>query len=961
MLNEKNIFTQIEHKWQSAWEKASIFEANPSLEKKFFMTIPYPYISGSLHIGHARVVTEADVFVRFQRMKGFNVLYPMAFHISGTPVLGISLAIKNGDKDKIELYKGYVGKYVSDKKCVDLIVKSFEDPQKIVDFFIPKMVDEFKTLGLSVDWRRSYSSGDIEHQALVEWQFKKYKEKNYLVQGKYPILFSLTLNNAVGEDDIKDGDVDPVEIQEFTAIKFGFEDGFLVAASLRPETMYGQTNMWVNPEITYVKADVDGEKWFISRECAEKLSKQDKKVKIIGEVNGKYFMGKKCLAPFINREIIILPSLHCDPKIGTGIVTSVPSDAPFDYIPLLELQNSSEFCKKYRVNFDEVKKIELIPIIESKGLGKFPAVEICKRMNITSLKDHAKLVEATQEVYKAGFHTGMMLSTCGPYSGMKVIDAKEKMRKSLLDSKKAVIFYETSRKALSRDGGEIVVAILDNQWFLDFNAKGWKELSSSALKEISIWPEKYRKQFEDVFAWLDKRPCARLRGLGTKMPFDKKWVIESLSDSTIYMALYPIVHLIRKNKMKKEQLTAEFFDFVMGGVGNSKILAKSIGVPDNELSAMKSEWAYWYPFDHRHTFTAHLSNHLSFMIFAHTAVFEKKYWPKRISFHGMIISEGDKMSKSKGNVVTLLDINEKFGADAFRAYMCNSTSVESSFNWETDKVKGMNKHLEGLFEVVKEIQLNKNKSDNYKSFKSFVSKTEGLVNKASIAFESMNLRDYSMIVLFDLPNLYKKVKSGIVNKVDLESINYFIGDKWVKMLSPLVPHLAEELWVIGGNKGFVSVAKWPIADESLIDKKSEMIEDIISNLRLDIFRVKELAKLDKVSKVRLFVAPEWKWKALEIVKKVCNERPDFGAAMKALMVDSEMKKHGADIAPFLKTAMNRMGEWMELAKFDEVSVLNEVKPALEKEFGVVEIIKAEDSKEVKAKNAFPGKPALLIE
>ena len=78
------------------------------------------------------------------------MLYPIAFHISGTPVLGISLAIKNNDKDKIELYKSYVRNYVKSEKETESVVKSFEDPWKIVEFFIPKMVDEFSTLGA---WR----------------------------------------------------------------------------------------------------------------------------------------------------------------------------------------------------------------------------------------------------------------------------------------------------------------------------------------------------------------------------------------------------------------------------------------------------------------------------------------------------------------------------------------------------------------------------------------------------------------------------------------------------------------------------------------------------------------------------------------------------------------------------------------------------------------------------------------
>ncbi|NJL43850.1 MAG: class I tRNA ligase family protein [Nitrosarchaeum sp.] len=81
--------------------KSKTFESQPNTnKKKFFITIPYPYISGSLHIGHARVVTEADVYARYKRMQGYNVLYPLAFHISGTPILGISTAIENNDPKK---------------------------------------------------------------------------------------------------------------------------------------------------------------------------------------------------------------------------------------------------------------------------------------------------------------------------------------------------------------------------------------------------------------------------------------------------------------------------------------------------------------------------------------------------------------------------------------------------------------------------------------------------------------------------------------------------------------------------------------------------------------------------------------------------------------------------------------------------------------------------------------------
>lgn len=100
---------QIEKKWQNKWEKAKIFEANPDPhKKKLFITSPYPYASGTLHIGHGRSFVNGDIFARYYRAKGYNVLYPMAFHITGTPVLAISSSIERKDQETIVRMKDYV-------------------------------------------------------------------------------------------------------------------------------------------------------------------------------------------------------------------------------------------------------------------------------------------------------------------------------------------------------------------------------------------------------------------------------------------------------------------------------------------------------------------------------------------------------------------------------------------------------------------------------------------------------------------------------------------------------------------------------------------------------------------------------------------------------------------------------------------------------------------------------------
>jgi leucyl-tRNA synthetase len=960
-------FAKIQEKWQEKWAEAKIFEPKIDNSKpKFFYTTPYPYISGSLHIGHARAVIESDIFVRHKRMKGINVLFPLAFHITGTPVLGISAAIEKGDQKKIDLYKGYVRAYIEDEVEVEKTVNSFKEPQKIVDFFVPKMMGEYTSLGLSIDWSRRFTSGDPDYQKFITWQFNKYKDKNYLIRGSYPVLFCPGCGNAVGEDDIQDADTDPVTKQDFIWGKFKLKDTDLIimAGTTRPDAFYGQTHLWIDPDATYKIVKVKDEKWVVGDAAVEKIKHHYEKdnPELVGEIHATELMGKWTRGPLVDYDTYIVPAWFIDANVGSGIVYSALED-PVDLFELKKIHDNMDLVRQYKLDENVIAKLKPISIINIPGMGTNLGGEIGKEFGVESPNDKKKIEEAKHELNKRVFRKGVMKENCGECAGMTVQDAQKFLKNHLIENNEAIMFYETSREAHCRCGSKVVISVLNDQWFLDFNAKGWKDAASECLDLMEIVPDIYRKQFEDTFEWLDKRPAARRRGLGTPLPFDKNWIIESLSDSTIYMSFYIVKKHINKFNLLPEQLTLSFFDYVFLGEGSVEDVSKETGIPLEAINETKENFDYWYPNDHRHTYPAHLSNHLSFFIFAHSGIFDKKCWPKKISFHGMVVSKGIKMSKSKGNVITLLTAKEKLGSDVFRFYMSNSSTVEGTFDWTESIAQTTKKNIENLVVQMDEIiESCKEGEVTSSSAKAFLSKFESAINEADNALNNMKLREYTNIVVFQQLNNLRELKKH-TNEAELAAVYNKVIERWVKMLMPVLPHIAEELWHKLGNKSFVSLESWPEYDESRVDKAMESSEDTIRKTKHDIRAVMTLAKINSPEKITIIISSEWKYNFFKIIKEMLEKTRDVKQIIGEVM-QTDLKKYGQDITKLIPKLVKDPSKlpFEVVDQATELNALEEAKEVLASEFSAsIEIVKAEESKEQKAKQSMPSKPAILVE
>ncbi|MFQ6120676.1 MAG: leucine--tRNA ligase, partial [Methanosarcinales archaeon] len=455
----------IEKKWQERWHKDHIFEAEPDNREKFFITIPYPYLNGNLHAGHTRTFTIGDVIARYKRMQGYNVLFPMGFHVTGTPIVGLAELIQKKDPQTRYVYTHF-------HDVPEDILYSLDTSEKIVEYFSKESENAMKSIGFSIDWRRKFTTTDPQYKKFIEWQYHLLYNKGLVVKGTHPVRWCPNDENPVEDHDILKGE--DANIIDYTLIKFKLNDIILPCATLRPETVFGVTNLWINPDLTYFKIKVNKEIWIVSSEAYEKLIMQyiNKEIEFIGKVSGKSLIGDVVINPVTGDKVINLPASFVKGENGTGIVMSVPAHAPYDYLALRDLQKHTE-----------IKPISLIEVPE---FGEYPAIEVCEELKVKDQND-PKAEDATRLVYKKEFHSGVLKSITGKYAGMKVSEIKEVLAKDLIADGLADVLYDFSESpVICRCGTPCVVKMVKDQWFLNYSNKEWKKKVLQYLKKMQI-------------------------------------------------------------------------------------------------------------------------------------------------------------------------------------------------------------------------------------------------------------------------------------------------------------------------------------------------------------------------------------------------------------------------------------------------------------------------------------------
>ncbi len=947
----------IEKKWQKKWADAKLFESNPDEREKLFITVAFPYPSGAMHIGHGRTYTVPDVYARFKRMEGYNVLFPMAWHVTGAPVIGIADRIKRKDPWTLDLYERVHG-------VPKETLPQLEDPEFIVKYFSTEYHEVMEEMGYSIDWRREFRTIDPTYKKFIEWQITTLYEKGLVQKGEHPVKYCPNCDNPVGDHDLLEGE--GVGVNELTLLKFPIGDKILVTATLRPETIVGATNIWLNPDVEYVLADAEGEKWVITKEAHYNLKNQIKNLDIIEEIDPNDLIGKMATNPFTGDELPIFPASFVSASYGSGVVFSEPADAPADYIALQDLKKNDELISKYNLS-GIVENVEPIPVCTLKGYGEIPAADIIERLGIADQNDE-KLHEATNELYKQQHSKGKIIDSIPGFGGMKVKFAREELKEKLISENMATIMYDfAERPVVCRCGNNCVVKIMDDQWFMKYGNEEWTEKTLKVLEGETIIPKELKSNFEYYINWLDDWACSRKVGLGTRMPWDDQWLIEPLTDSTIYMSYYAIAKYLRD--MNPDDLNRAFFDKVLLNKDSGEIT-----VPEEKVKEIQDEFNYWYPLDWRLSAKDLVGNHLSFLMFAHSAIYPEAKWPKGTVVFGMGLLEGNKMSSSKGNVILLKDAIRDYTADVVRLFLMASAEPWQDFDWREKEVLGTKRRLEWFREFAAKVEEVKGSALDLSNIEEveltrtidqwMISQLNEHIKKSTDALEVFQTRQALQESLFllkkDVDHYLYRVKH-LLDSQD-PAIVYVLStvlEAWIKLLAPFTPHTSEELWSTYGGEGYVSEAAWPEADESLMSAEIDKAEELVENIIKDIAHIKQMVK-DEIEKVHIYLAPDWKWELYKIADEV--GKPDIGQIM-GRAIGAKIYDDKKEIAMVAKKIGKEITKTRYIGKINEEEILTDALDYIKEECGNEVIIHTDDSYDPqnKARNAMPYKPAIFME
>jgi leucyl-tRNA synthetase len=752
-------FGDIEKKWQKAWADNNLFKSDVDPDKeKFYLLEMFPYPSGKLHMGHVRNYSIGDVAARYKKMQGYNVLHPMGWDSFGLPAE--NAAIKNGIHPNIWTWDN-----------------------------IAEMRSQLKLLGISYDWEREIATCHPDYYKWMQWIFIQFFNHDLAYKKKNPVNWCSSCQTVLANEQVVDG---ACERCATPVGKKDLDQWYLKITAYADKLLDDLDKLTGWPE----KVKLMQKNWIgrsIGAEVDFVIENYDKKLKI-----------------FTTRP---------DTLFGVTYMVLAP-EHPY----VAELIKGSDYEKPVHDFLDKLHRLSDIErsstTLEKEGIfiGQY-AINPMNSQRVPIYVANYVLMD---------YGTGAIMAV--PAHDQRDFDFAKKYNLAIIPviaPKNDVIDLANLAEAFASDGDLINSG--------DFNGMN----SEKAKKEIILFLEQMKCGEESVNFRLRDWLISRQRYWGCPIPMihcdDCGWVPEKEENLPVLLP----TDVVFTGKGESPLTTSKTFmrttcpvcgkpatretDTMDTFLDSSWYFLRYVDPKNKDAIYDQDKAKYWMAVDQYIGGVEHAILHLLYSRFFTKVLYDLNLCPvdepfKKLLTQGMVLKDGTKMSKSKGNVVSPEEIIEKYGVDTARLFILFASPPEKELEWSDAGVEGSYRFLNRVFRLATELNESTKTASNNIEIKTDEDKTLNMVLNATIkkATEDVGERfnfNTAISSIMELVNeLYRHKETIEPNKPLMKKA---LNDL-ILMMSPFVPHISEELWETTGHSGFVYNQSWPSYDENAL-------------------------------------------------------------------------------------------------------------------------------------------------
>ena len=746
-------FQKIEPKWQAKWEEEGIFHAEDFSEKpKFYGLVEFPYPSGAgMHVGHIKAYSSIEVLSRKRRMQGYNVLFPIGFDAFGLPT------------------ENYA-------------IKTNTHPREITDKNIAKFSEQLKRVGFSFDWTRVIDTSRDDYYKWTQWIFLKLFEKGLVFRNKTLVNYCPSCKVVLSNEDSQGGKCD---ICHSDVVQLSKDVWYLKITKYADKLLLGLD------EVDY----------------PENIKQQQ--VNWIGKSTGAFvdFRLKDL------DEKLEVYTTRCDTLFGVTFMVIAPEH------PLIDKFSSKiknmDAVLAYREEASRKTEFERTQLVKDKTGVR---IEGITAINPVSGKEIPIFIS---DYVMMGYGTGAIMAV--PAHDQRDYEFAKRFGVEIIP---VIEGGDLEKEAYSGDG------VMINSDFLngmtnkkDSIARMLEFLAEKGIGHAGVQFKMKDWAFNRQRYWGEPIPLIHCPNCGVvAVPYEELPL--RLPDMDNFKPgedgqspLAKVESFVNCTCPKCGGAAKRETDTMPQWAGSSWYFLRYCDPHNSEKFADREKINYWMPVDWYNGGMEHVTRHLIYSRFWHHFLYDlgevntpEPY--KKRSAQGMILgADGEKMSKSKGNVVDPLDIVSQYGADTLRVYVLFMGDYGSAAPWNDSSVKGCRRFLERVF-ALQDIVV----PETVKSLEASLHKT---IKKVSSDIEEQKYNTAIAALMTFLNEVGKEKKIG------REQLLCF-----VKLLNPFAPHIAEEIYQNQGGEGSLQLASWPEHDEAkTVDESIEIGVQVNGKLR----------------------------------------------------------------------------------------------------------------------------------